>query len=65
MIVKLIKKPDDPICIRASCGGDEQLVDKGAGYYCVFRGDKQEVIKCLEVIVEALKSDHPVKIEDD
>ena len=59
MIIKLIKKPDDPICCRASCGGSE------GGYYCVFRGDKQEVIKCLEVIIEALKSDHPVKVEND
>ena len=60
MIIKLIKKPDDPLCCRASCGGMEEL-----GYYCVFRGDKQEVIKSLEVILEALKSDQPVKIEND
>jgi hypothetical protein len=64
MIIKLIKKPDDPICCRASCGGDKELTNEG-GYYCVFRGDKQEVIKCLEVILEALKSNHPVKIEND
>lgn len=56
--VKLTKKTDDPICMRASCGGDPEI-----GYYCVFRGDKNGVIKGLEAILEALKSN--VKIEVD
>ena len=49
MIVKLVKKPDDPICVRASCGGDPAF-----GYYCTFRGSRTDVIKCLELVLQKL-----------
>lgn len=60
MIIKLIKKPDDQLCCRASCGGNEHI-----GYYCTFRGDKLDIIKCLEKVLSALKSGVKVKEEND
>lgn len=56
--IRLIKKPDDPACCRASCGGSEEI-----GYYCVFRGEKADVIACLENVLSALKEGKPVKVE--
>lgn len=58
--VKLIKKPDDPVCLRISVGGTQAI-----GFYCLFRGDKEDVIDCLEEILDSLKRDVPVKEEDD
>lgn len=57
--VKLIQHSDDPICTRISAGGKPEI-----GYYCVFRGDKTDVISCLEKVLEALKNDVPVKYEE-
>jgi hypothetical protein len=53
--VKLMQHDDDPMCLRASCGGTEDI-----GYYCVFRGERSEIVKCLERIITALKSDQPL-----
>lgn len=53
-VVKLMQHPDDPLCLRASCGGTDEI-----GYYCVFRGERTEIVKCLEHIVKALKSEQP------
>ena len=50
--VKLLKHPDDPICLRASCGGNSTI-----GYYCIFRGKRTEIVECLEHVLKALKSD--------
>lgn len=57
--VKLIQKPDDPVCLRISAGGNHAI-----GFYCVFRGDKEDVIECLEEILDDLKRGFPVIQED-
>lgn len=54
-VVKLIQHPDDSLCLRASCGGTDDI-----GYYCVFRGERTEIVKCLEHIIKALESDQLV-----
>lgn len=50
--VTLIKKPDDPICARASCGGNEKQM------YITYRGSLAAVEKvlknCLKTITHAL-----------
>ena len=55
-LVVLQRKDDDPICLRASLGGSDRI-----GYYCVFRGDKEEVIACIEEVLAALKGGEPVR----
>ena len=47
--VKVIRKADDPHMLRASIGGD-----KTVGYYCVYRGNKADVIACVQTVLEAL-----------
>jgi hypothetical protein len=51
--VKIQKKSDDPDgCIRVSTGGGETE----GGYYVVYRGSKEEAIKCLESCLGAIKA---------
>lgn len=50
MLIKIIKQPDDPLCCRASAGGTSE-----AGYYLTFRGDVDQVLKCLKAVTEALE----------
>ncbi len=59
MKIELIQKPTDPICTRASIGGSPEI-----GFYCIFRGDKPQVIECLEAILKGLKDNLPVKQEE-
>jgi hypothetical protein len=60
VIVKLVKKPDDPECVRMSAGGTPAV-----GYYGVFRGDKAEVIVCLREVLRALENGAKVEVEGD
>lgn len=49
------KEPDDPLCTRVSAGGFP-----GVGYYLTYRGDEDEVIRILRLLLEALeKKQHP------
>lgn len=54
-MVKLIKETTDPICTRLSLGGNDVI-----GYYCVFRGNRNDAIACLEEVLEAMRSDQPI-----
>jgi hypothetical protein len=47
--VKVIKKPDDPLCPRISAGGDHEI-----GFYLVFRGTREEAVTILEETLQAL-----------
>jgi hypothetical protein len=42
--VEIIKLPTDPVCTRVSIGGNEKF-----GYYCRYRGTRDEAIKALEM----------------
>lgn len=48
-IVKIIKKKDDPLCVRLSLGGSEAV-----GFYGVYRGPLEEVRRCARQVLEAL-----------
>lgn len=48
MKVKIIKEPDDPLCLRASIGGNKEM-----GYYITYRGDLKEVRVMLKEVLRA------------
>jgi hypothetical protein len=56
--VTLQHLPNDPICLRASIGGDHEK-----GYYCTFRGEQQKVIAMLETVLLVLQNAPPLHIE--
>jgi hypothetical protein len=58
--VKLQRLPDDPICIRASIGGDDRI-----GYYCLFRGDQAKVIEMIEMVLLVMQHAPKLEIEED
>lgn len=49
--VHLVKAAADPIATRISCGGNPVV-----GAYCVYRGKREDAIKYLEAVLEALKA---------
>ncbi len=49
MRVRVVKKPDDPECTRASCGGDEAF-----GYYITYRGELPAVEMVLKGCLKAV-----------
>lgn len=50
-MIKIIKKEDDPLALRASIGGDAVI-----GYYLVYRGDEDAVASMIaEVLGEFIK----------
>lgn len=52
--IKISREKTDPICMKASIGGNEQY-----GYYLVFRGDSmQEMEQMLIDTTEAFKQAH-------
>jgi len=48
--VRIIRGPTDPLCVRISVGGTEEV-----GYYCVFRGNLAAAIKATEQALLAMK----------
>lgn len=57
MKVVIYKLPDDPVCTRVSSGGKDDI-----GYYCTYRGNRDDAIKVLETVLKALiknKADGP------
>lgn len=48
--VRIVKKSDDPQCLRISGGGRHAV-----GWYCVYRGPIKDAIECLEDILSALR----------
>lgn len=50
--VDIVKKADDPTgVVRVSLGGAKEI----GGYYCVYRGSKEQAIACLEQALRAMK----------
>jgi len=50
--IRITKQPDDPHGIlRISLGGIPEI-----GYYCVYRGTKEQVIDCLGKALIAMKA---------
>jgi hypothetical protein len=48
--VRIVKKSDDPMCLRVSSGGSHKV-----GWYCVYRGPISDAIECLTDILSALR----------
>lgn len=46
--IHIIRLPEDPICMRASIGGDD------GHFYCSYRGDPVQVKAMLEQVLAAL-----------
>jgi hypothetical protein len=49
--VEIIKLPTDPVCTRVSAGGNEKF-----GYYCRYRGTREEAIRALEMALFGMKA---------
>jgi hypothetical protein len=50
--IRILKKADDPLeVVRVSLGGR-----MAEGYYCVYRGSKEEAIRCLRDCLRALEA---------
>jgi len=59
MEIRLIQVASDPQCCSLSAGGISEL-----GFYCVFRGKREEVIECVRQVLQALEDPaHPVIME--
>lgn len=60
--VTVIRYPDDPVCCRVSVGGGRSI----GGYYCTYRGTREEAIAALETVVLVLKHmpEQPVESEE-
>lgn len=52
MIIKIIRKEDDPICCRASIGGDHKT-----GFYLVYRNNPEDVLKAINEVRAFLITD--------
>lgn len=51
--VRITKKRSDPLgVVRVSLGGAPEI----GGYYCVYRGTKEQAIECLEKSLQAMKA---------
>jgi hypothetical protein len=49
--VTIIRYADDPVCPRVSAGGGETI----GGYYCTYRGTREEAIAVLEAVLIVMK----------
>jgi hypothetical protein len=58
MKIKIIRKPDDPICPRASIGGTPEI-----GYYLAYRGDIAAVQEAIWQVFLKLCNDRQQGIE--
>jgi hypothetical protein len=57
--VTLQHLPDDPLCLRASIGGNKE-----EGYYCAFRGEQKAVVAMLETVLLVMQNAPPLEIEE-
>ena len=58
--VSVQRLPDDPLCLRVSIGGGEKI----DGYYCSYRGTREETIEALETVLLVLKHMPEQPVED-
>ena len=59
--VSITRFADDPLCLRVSIGGGEKI----GGYYCTYRGTREESIEALEKVLLALKHMPEQPIEEE
>lgn len=59
MEIKVKRYPRDPFAIRVSIGGREDT-----GYYCVYRGTREEAIRCIELALAKLQTIPEQKVEE-
>lgn len=50
VVVHITRQPDDPIALRISAGGNDVV-----GFYVVYRGNPDEIIRCMEECLAAMK----------
>lgn len=51
--VQILKKADDALgVVRVSLGGSVAL----GGYYCVYRGRKEDAMRCLELALQSMRA---------
>lgn len=50
-ITKIIKEPDDPLCLRVSIGGTPKT-----GYYLVYRGDPEQIETMLTEMLKSFRT---------
>jgi hypothetical protein len=58
--VSITRLPRDPICLRVSIGGW-----KSKGYYCTYRGTREEAIEAIEKVLIVLQHMPEQPIEED
>lgn len=62
--VKIIRHEDDPICCRASVGGDKET-----GFYIVYRNKPDDVLCALKAVVTAMEgmisSKHEMEVNEE
>jgi hypothetical protein len=62
--LKISRLPNDPLCLRASIGGDPKM-----GYYLLFRGDQKKVLEMLKATTLSLeavcRAGEELEIEED
>jgi hypothetical protein len=59
--VMIYRAKDDPMCLRASIGGTEEV-----GYYCTFRGDRAKIFEMLRTVlavIEHVPDDMPIDVK--
>lgn len=55
--VFVMKLEDDPLCLRASAGGDAE------GFYLTYRGDERAISRLLRAIAAAFEESRPPETE--
>lgn len=61
--VSITRYKDDPLCPRVSAGGGAKI----GGFYCTYRGTREEAIEILETILVVMQNmpEQPVEPESD
>jgi hypothetical protein len=59
--VTIQRKPNDPLCLRISIGGNEKV----GGLYCVYRGTREEAVAAIEKVLLVMQNMPEQEIELD
>jgi hypothetical protein len=59
--ITIKRLPNDSLCLRISIGGNSNI----GGYYCMYRGTREETINALEKILLVLQHMPELSIEED
>jgi hypothetical protein len=58
--VNVSRYADDPLCLRVSIGGGKEI----GGYYCTYRGTREETIEALEAVLLVLRNMPELPVEE-